>query len=297
MFLQGLSAKLKQWHDALLQNEQVSEPIPADFDMPGALTRLAYVDGVIDNLIDEYDRKQTKVKQHPDVIQEIKKTIKDVLIANNWREFAGNNERPINDFTIRQTFDAIYRRAFIECIVSKDDILSLTNGQSISNQSFEQVLVAQEKQQTFDETLHYANDVTSNFENVFEKRQLTQAVTPIEALPTTNNQELLLKANKKFRSEDEAIMCKITYNKEKIKFLSAQYSLLELYLKHAFCDGMTGEDRIAFRTQSGYNLQNIKCDTTTKTPGELSVLFDKFNELLLNVEKSKEALEANGMSV
>jgi hypothetical protein len=295
MHLPGF-AEIKSRLKHFYKNAKPHEPMPADFDMEAAMTKLAYVGGEIDKLVDEYDKKQLKVKQHPDVVQEIKKTVKDVLMVHYWQDLLGDNEKPIDDYTIRQTFDQIYNRAFIECIVSREDTLRLTDTQINTKQSFDDLLVSPGKQQTFQETLQFANDVSANFESMFETKELPES-SLIEASPSIKNEELFLKRDKTFRSEDEAIMCKITYNKEKIKFLSAQYAVLEHYLKHAFCDDMTGKQRSAFRLESRYNLQNLNCDTNTETPGDLLKLFDKFNELLLNVEKSKEALEANGMSV
>jgi hypothetical protein len=301
MYLPGIS-ELKTALNQLLTHFPDSQPIPADFEFAKAEQKLAYVNGVIDNLVNDYDKRNIRVKQHPDIIAEVKDAVRSVLIAYYWEDLLlSDDKRPIGDYTIQQVFDQIYHRAFTECIVSKENVQTLTADQSFTKKSFENVL-GKVNVPTIDSMLQYTSTIsTHNFDTLFEsptpKKSDESSASLIEIVePKKTSSDLLLNQDKTFRSDEEAIMCKITYNTEKIKFLSAQYALLELYLKFAFCEGLTDTQRIQFIQKTGYTLPKLKCNMS-ETPGELLKLFNKFNELLLNVEKSKEALEKNGMSI
>ncbi len=280
-----------------LQFRTDGRPMPYDYNTGAAREKLSYVNDKVDALIDSYDKEHRQSVKHPDVISQVKIAIVDILITLYWKQLSeDDDERPIPDQTIKLVFDKVYLGTFINCILPDKDINdALQKYQNAkTRKTFAQVLETKETPPV----LPIVQETSYSFEQLFalnEPKEVKPIIEDVNESEKTG--DFLFEKDKKFRSPEEAVFCKIEYNNEKIKFLEAQYELLELYMKRIYCEELTHAQRLEFRQKTKHSLKTITCEFSNETPGALTTLFDKFTELMFIAEKSKEALGANGMSI
>jgi len=292
MSIPGLS-QLKSQFTRFFEKIRPIRPLPDGFDYEGARKKLEFVYDEIDKLVDKYDESYIQTKKHPDVIKEMKIQIVAALITKYHDSL--DQKPPFSTYAIEELFDAMYKEVFVNCILPEGTIPpgpELTE----SHGAFERLIGAHVGPHDIG-TLELVNPSSQTAKEMFELLETPQLRPIINPPESQADASSLMKNDRKFRDRDEAVNCMIVYNREKIKFLNAQYDLLENYLKQLYCEHMTAEERLKFSADRKYRLSHIKCNPDTKTPGSFEKLFSNFSELLLNVENSKKGLEANAMSI
>jgi len=295
MNIPGL-AQLRAQLKYTIQKIRPVRPLPLDFDLQKGRKKLAFVNAEIDKLVDKYDKSYIQTRKHPDVIAELKLHIIDALIVKFYDTL--NNKPPFPTKAIEEIFDEVYKETFVNCILPENALIAPQSNELYDpDNAFERLLASSVEPLPL-HTVMVQAETNKSFQDAI---QLKNSISLNPEVPVKKDSydltKIIIHNDRRFRSHEESLLCKIAYNKEKIKFLDAQYDLLETYLSKLYCEHLTPEQRLKFVFENKYRLPNIKCSPLDKTPGNVEKLFTNFSELLLNVENSKEALEANGMSI